>query len=419
MKKYLSKLKNFSFYEWILFIFPLTLLLGSFYVNVLLILVSFLFIYQIFKKKLLFKINLTWVYFYFFFISYNIVRGFFSSDHFAAIQNSFSQFRFLFLALFIYLFIDNKESIKTMLIGWLILILFVCFDSIYQFFFLKDIFGYKIVAGYPEGSVRLTGPFGTRLVVGSFVALISIPIIVFYLKKINNFFFLKKIFFIFLYFIIASTVLLSGERLALFIFFGSSILIFIFYLDFKRVILCALFILLFITMAYFKIDTFRTRINNSYDIFNNFYNSSYGRLYESSFLLFKKNYIFGVGLKNYRVDCDRQIDPRPKSIYQFCSTHPHNFYLEILTETGIVGFFIFTFSFVFLSIFIKEEMNKNYKSFKKFSTIAYGSLIVLLIYFWPLKTSGSFFTTWNGSIFWFNLGILLLMTKKDKKNKRL
>jgi O-antigen ligase len=187
------------------------------------------------------------------------------------------------------------------------------------------------------------------------------------------------------------------------------------------VILCALFILLFITVAYFKIETFRTRINEGYNILNNFYNSSYGRLYESSFLLFifKKNYIFGVGLKNYRVDCDRQIDPRPINRYQFCSTHPHNFYLEILTETGIIGFFIFTLSFVFLSIFIKKEMNKNYKSFKKFSTIAYGSLIVLLIYFWPMKTSGSFFTTWNGSIFWFNLGILLLMTKKDKKNKKL
>jgi O-antigen ligase len=325
----------------------------------------------------------------------------------------------LFLALFIYLFIDNKESIKTMLLGWLILILFVCLDSIFQYFFLKDIFGYEIAIGYPEGSIRLTGPFGSRLVIGSFVSLISIPIIIYYFKKIKNFFLLKRIFFIFFYFIIASTVLLSGERLAFFIFFASSTLIFIFYIDFKRIVLCTSFILLFITVAYFKIDTFRIRINNSYDILNNFYNSSYGRLYESSYLLFKKNYIFGVGLKNYRVDCDRQIDPRPINRYQFCSTHPHNFYLEILTETGIIGFFIFTLSFVFLSIFIKKEMNKNYKSFKKFSTIAYGSLIVLLIYFWPMKTSGSFFTTWNGSIFWFNLGILLLMTKKDKKNKKL
>jgi O-antigen ligase len=416
MREYISKLKNFSFYEWILFAFPFSLVLGSFYVNLLLILVSFLFVYQILKKKLFFKINLTWVHFYIFFILYNIMRGFFASDHFAAIQNSFSQFRFLFLALFIYLFIDNKESIKTMLLGWLILISFVCFDSIYQYFFLKDIFGYKIVAGYPEGSIRLTGPFGNRLVVGSFVTLISIPIINYYFKKIKDFFFFKKIFFIFLYFIIASTILLSGERLAFFIFFGSSILIFIFYLDFKRIVLCTIFILLFITVAYFKIDTFRTRINNSYDILSNFYNSSYGRLYESSYLLFKKNYIFGVGLKNYRVDCDHQIDPRPESPYQFCSTHPHNFYLEVLTETGLVGFIIFISSFVYLLVFINREMNKNNLSFKKFSSIAYGSSIVLLIYFWPLKTSGSFFTTWNGSFFWFNLGILLLMTKKDKKN---
>ena len=134
MREYISKLKNFNFYEWILFAFPFSLVLGSFYVNLLLILVSLLFVYQILKKKLFFKINLTWVHFYIFFILYNIMRGFFASDHLAAIQNSFSQFRFLFLALFIYLFIDNKESIKTMLLGWLILISFVCFDSIYQYF---------------------------------------------------------------------------------------------------------------------------------------------------------------------------------------------------------------------------------------------------------------------------------------------
>ena len=416
MNEYLSKLKKFNFYEWILFTFPLSLVLGSFYVNLLLILVSFLFVYQILKKKLFFKINLMWVHFYIFFIFYNIVRGFFASDHFAAMQNSFSQFRFLFLALFIYLFIENKESIKTMLLGWLILILFVCLDSIYQYFFLKDIFGYKIVAGYPEGSIRLTGPLGRRLVVGSFIALISIPIIFYYFKKVKDSILLKKIIFIFLYFIIALTVLLSGERLASFIFFGSTILIFVFYLDFKRIVICTLFIFLLITGTYFKNDTFRIRFNNSYDILSNFYNSSYGRLYESSYLLFKKNYIFGVGLKNYRVDCDHQIDPRPESVYQFCSTHPHNFYLEILTETGLVGFIIFILSFVFLLVFINREINKNNLSFKKFSSIAYGSSLVLLIYFWPLKTSGSFFTTWNGSFFWFNLGILLLMTKKDKKN---
>ena len=46
-------------------------------------------------------------------------------------------------------------------------------------------------------------------------------------------------------------------------------------------------------------------------------------------MLFKENYLTGVGLKNYRVDCDFQIDPRPTHPEQFCSSHPHNLFLEI------------------------------------------------------------------------------------------
>jgi O-antigen ligase len=129
--------------------------------------------------------------------------------------------------------------------------------------------------------------------------------------------------------------------------------------------------------------------------------------------LFKKNYIFGIGLKNYRVDCDNQVDPRPQSSFQFCSTHPHNFYLEILTETGLVGFVIFAITFMFFINFIRNEIKKMKLNFKKYSSIAYGNLLIILVFFWPLKTSGSFFTTWNGSFFWFNLGVLLLMTRKQ------
>ena len=73
-------------------------------------------------------------------------------------------------------------------------------------------------------------------------------------------------------------------------------------------------------------------------------------------MLFEKNKIFGVGLKNYRVDCDNQIDPRPESIPQFCSSHPHNFFLEILSETGLVGFFIFFIFFICLIFYLKDKI---------------------------------------------------------------
>jgi len=413
MTDFFNKLKKLSFYEWIIFLLPFSQVLGPTYLNIILIFISFLFIYLIFKKKLFYKINLNWIYCYVIFILYNFLRGFFASDYSSAIVNSFTQFRFLFLALFIYLFIPRKENIKTMIIGWFILLLFVCFDSIWQYFFLKDIFGYPIGKGYPELSIRLSGPFGRKMIVGAFIAYMSIPIISFFFQKFKKFFFIKKILIFLTYCFVFLTVVLSGERLSFLIFTVGTICIVIYYLDFKKIIIFLSFILLFITVIYFKNQTFRIRINNFNHVLINFYDSSYGRLYESSYLLFKKNYIFGVGLKNYRVDCDHQIDPRPQSPFQFCSTHPHNFYLEILTETGLVGFFIFILSFVFLLIFLKKEIYKNYLDFKKYFSIALGNILILAIYFWPLKTSGSFFTTWNGSFFWFNLGILLLFTRKN------
>jgi hypothetical protein len=70
---------------------------------------------------------------------------------------------------------------------------------------------------------------------------------------------------------------------------------------------------------------------------------------------------------------------------------------------------------MFFINFIRNEVKKMKLNFKKYSSIAYGNLLIILVFFWPLKTSGSFFSTWNGSFFWFNLGVLLLMTRKQKK----
>lgn len=414
MGDYFGKLKKFTFYDWILFLFPLSLVLGSAYVNIFLIFSSCLFIYHIIKKKKYSKINLIWIYFYLIFILYNLFRGFFASDPIGAVISSFSQFRFLFFALFFYLCIQNKQNLKPMMPGWLALVVLVCLDSIYQYFFFKDIFGYPISAGYPEKSIRLSGPFGDRLVVGSFITFTSIPIISYYLNRLKEFSFLRKIIFILIYFLLLLTVTLSGERLAFIIFTTASILIFIFYLNLKKIIIFSLLIFSFLIGIYFQNESFRVRVVDFNQIVKNFQDSSYGRLYESSYLLFKNNYTFGVGLKNYRVDCDNQVDPRPSSPFQFCSTHPHNIYLEILTETGLMGFAIFIICFFYFIKFVLNEI-KNNVNFKKYSSIALGNALILFIYFFPVKTSGSYFTTWNGSFFWFNLGLLLLMIKDEKK----
>ena len=54
----LPKIKNLTINEWILLLFPLCQVIGSFLVNFVLILASIIFIYQSIKKKLFKKLKL-------------------------------------------------------------------------------------------------------------------------------------------------------------------------------------------------------------------------------------------------------------------------------------------------------------------------------------------------------------------------
>jgi O-antigen ligase len=409
---FLSKVKSLSFYELILLLFPLCLVIGSFWVNLFLILSSLIFIYELIKKNFYDQLKLNWIYFYIIFIIYNIVNSFFATNSIGSLQSSFSQIRFLLFSLFIFFCISNTKNIQIILKIWLSLVLLIAVDVIYQYLFLKNIFGIPI-----DGS-RPSGVFGEELVVGAFITYISIPIISYFFKEFNNQNYIKKFLYVLLYLFLFVTVALTGERLAFIIFLGSSLIIFFLNTSFKKFIILSLTSFLLLILIYFNSSSFNNRVKDFNNIILNFYDSSYGRLWESSYLLFDKNKIFGVGLKNYRVDCDSQIDPRPESIPQFCSSHPHNFFLEILSETGLVGFSIFFIFFFYLIFYLKNRIRylKSDLNFKKYSSLLYGNILILLIYVWPLKTSGSFFTTWNGSFFWLNLGIALLITKGKIKN---
>jgi O-antigen ligase len=412
---FLPKIKNLSIYELILLLFPLCQISGSFLVNFSLILSSIIFIHQSIKKNFFNQFKLNWLYFYIIFIIYTIIISFFASDILSSLRSSISQIRFLLFSLFIFLCISNVKNIERILKFWLILVLFVSADIIYQYFFSKNIFGFPIIINRPSGV------FQDELVAGTFISFISLPIISYYFKKFDEEKMKYKFLYSLIYLLLFASVALTGERLAFIIFFAGSIIIFVFNTSIKKFIILSVSLIIFFIFIYFNSSSLNARVKDFNNIILNFYNSSYGRLWESSYLLFDKNKIFGVGLKNYRVDCDNQLDPRPDSVSisgQFCSSHPHNFFLEILSETGLVGFFIFFIFFAYLMFYLKDKIKslKNDEFFKKYSSLLYGNILILLIYVWPLKTSGSFFTTWNGSFFWLNLGIALLITKGKIKN---
>ena len=125
--------------------------------------------------------------------------------------------------------------------------------------------------------------------------------------------------------------------------------------------------------------------------------------------IFKDNPIFGVGIKNFRVE---SFDKKYEGILGLSvkwtggSTHPHQIHYEFLSETGIFGYLSFLI-FIILSI---------YWSFKSYiitkNVYQFSAMLFVIVNLLPFLPSGSFFTTYSSGLFWINYAIMVGYVKK-------
>jgi O-antigen ligase len=141
-------------------------------------------------------------------------------------------------------------------------------------------------------------------------------------------------------------------------------------------------------------------------------NSSHNRIFWTAILIWKEWPLTGLGFKSYRLKCVELlakdvINKNSKHQKITCSNHAHNYYLEILTESGILGLSCFLILFIILIkkslIFLKKTLNNNNQS--DFFVIAL--IIILFLEIWPIQSTGSFFTSWGATFFWLNIGLLI------------
>ena len=97
---------------------------------------------------------------------------------------------------------------------------------------------------------------------------------------------------------------------------------------------------------------------------------------------------------------------RLKKIIGF--TNLRNTYIQWLTEGGIIVFISFLLYLLTVSNFIIKNNGEN-----KYKII---SLILLLILFWPIMSTGSLIKNWYGVSVFFIIGISLCLSRFKSKN---
>ena len=124
--------------------------------------------------------------------------------------------------------------------------------------------------------------------------------------------------------------------------------------------------------------------------------------YISAFKLFVEKPIFGNGVNSFRNNCK-------KYDHEFnCSTHPHSFFLQILSELGLIGILFYLFFIYFLIINISSS--KNSEGIKILS-------VGLLIYLFPIAPSGNFFNNWLNMIFYYLIGFHMYLNYQNNVHK--
>lgn len=408
-----------KFLIYFLYSVPIFFILGNPFINLFVIVICLNFYYvrkdlKFIDKKLIFLLVLLGLFFFISSLSSNYLEY--------SLAKSLSYSRFFVLLIILPLFIKKININLTNLgIAFFSIIVFVIIDTLIQLFFGKDIFGFPGNDSYN----RLSGPFGDELIVGNFVFYFGFISLALILKNKN----IKDNLLFLFFFIIGIFAFITGERntfLSYFVF-----MFFLTILSRKRItiILSCLSVIVISMILYLNFERFNNKysinqiqgfksqeINNQKeqnqiskkalftDIKYKIMNSIWVSHYRGGIKIFEKNKLYGSGFKTFRHQCRDQFhDETTRKQYKIiCANHPHNIYIELISDTGVFGFVIFLILCLYYLFYsIKNNWGKNDLSISIVNCL-------FLTFLFPLKPHGSLFSTSTAFIFWFIFSLLIL-----------
>ena len=127
--------------------------------------------------------------------------------------------------------------------------------------------------------------------------------------------------------------------------------------------------------------------------------SDYYRVMGAGIEVFKTSPILGVGPAAHRELCPDIAG----HIEEFrCDNHPHNFYIQFLTETGIIGLIVGTIMLVSITWAAFSGWR-----FARDNVVAATAFVIPLGLFFPIASFADFFGQWNNIFMWSALALAL------------
>jgi O-antigen ligase len=421
---YFSNLKNFI--ELLIYLFPLAIIWGNFAINSIIILIDFSFLIYVLKNQKILELNkpkyiIAIVVWFIFFITDYLVE--FSTNN----QTS-SYLRFFIFFIAVAEVVKNKFFIiKNLSIISFFLLVVISFDLIFQ-----SIFGYNILGIESVTNIRNASFFIDEYIAGTFIVRFYIFSFIFLLIFLKNFWF--EYFYFALITLSLFGIFASGDRMPLFLFILIATFTTILTLKIKIVSYKAFisyFFLALISLGIFSQNLTKDQkaryvedIIVKTHLHEFFSNESIQNIYEEyvykelyvhnaksiptsqidlmkiSLKIFEKNKVFGIGQKNFFAKCIE--------IYDHCENHPHNYYVQLLTEKGLINSILV----ILLVIFSTIKFIINHKNIYHFLIFS-----CLLNFIFPIMYSGNLFTTGNSSFLFFILALLTIQFRNNKFSK--
>ena len=406
---------------------PFLMIISRFFLEFFLLIISASFLFKIIKTKVYTIFN-NYFLIYFFCFYCLLLLSFSFSEEKLNILSILLYFRFGLYTLAIYYFLkSDKYIIKFFLYSVLIAVLILFFDSLTQ-----DLFGHNLIGLKNFETHRITSFFGDEQILGSYVLrLFPFLFILKYMSEENS----KIMNYLNLLAILAVPVIifLSGERVAMVLFFLTICYYLIFFArskKFKFIYLYTVFLILGTVSFLYSSNIYYERyINSTYQsIFNksfsqnkfflpdeyqknNFYflSAQHQNFIYTGMNIFKKNKFLGTGPKSYRYVCKNKDYAVNKLS---CNTHPHNYYLQILIETGMLGFIFL----ILIYLYIIYRSCLNFIKLLKNQYFDLSEVIILSFYFvqlWPIMQHGNIFNNWNSITLFLPMAFFLYLKKRE------